>query len=90
MAAQDLTFDDGQTVAVRGEGGHEFIQDVPPTGTQRREHFDEMIAKGLLAVIDLDPTVDADGLWVRPDPEAPVRRGRSKATPAADPEAPEA
>jgi hypothetical protein len=39
-------------LTVRGEGGDEFTQTVPADGTQQRETFDGMIAKGLLVVVD--------------------------------------
>lgn len=44
--------DEVTTLTVQGEGGHVFDMDVPPSGTMRREIFDEMLEKGTLRVID--------------------------------------
>jgi hypothetical protein len=59
----------GQTILVKGEGGHQFAVDVPADGTNQREIFDDALAKGRLAIIGacvVEQSTNKDGT---PGPE---------------------
>lgn len=81
MAADEVQFEDGQTVYVRGEGGAESLVDVPASGTQRREQFEGLLATGRYILLDESPEVDDSGAYVPVGDRKKTRRG---AAPAAD------
>jgi len=62
-------------LTVRGEGGDEYIQTVPADGTQQRETFDAMIAKGLLVIVDsAEPESAPEPERAEPEPDVETHR----------------
>jgi hypothetical protein len=64
-----------ETVWVRGEGGHVFEMDVPAEGTERREVYDDALAKGRLTIVPApgEPEPESEPAAPKPSPAAPKR-----------------